>query len=135
MISRMMAAHETPTSTLTTMRYLLARHPEWQERLRAKALGIGRQRLEFDDLDRLDELTWTMREALRLTPPLTSMPRMCVKNTVFQGFEIPAGTLVGVYPIHVHYIASLWTDPRSFHPEQFSPEPQEDKRPSFCLRP
>src|SRR5258708_40379509 len=100
MISRMMAAHETPTSTLTTMMYLLARHPEWQERLRAKALGIGRQRLEFDDLDRLDELTWTMREALRLNPPLTLMSRMFLKDTEFQGFEIPAGTLCRVCPIH-----------------------------------
>jgi len=135
MIFLMMAAHDTTTSTLTTMMYLLARHPDWQERLRAKATEIGRRRLEFDDLDRLDELTWTMREALRLTPPLTSMPRMCVKDTIFQGFEIPAGTLVGVYPIHVHYMASLWTDPQSFDPERFSPERQEDKRHAFAWVP
>jgi cytochrome P450 len=135
MIFLMMAAHDTTTSTLTTMMYLLARHPQWQERLRAKAMQIGRKQLEFEDLDQLDELTWTMREALRLTPPLTSMPRMCIKNTVFQGYEIPAGTLVGVYPIHVHYMASLWTDPQSFDPERFSPERQEDKRHAYAWVP
>ena len=135
MIFLMMAAHDTTTSTLTTMMYLLARHPEWQERLRAKAIAVGRKQLEFDDLDQVEELSWTMREALRLTPPLTSMPRMCIKDTVFQGFEIPAGMLVGVYPIHVHYMDSLWTDPFKFDPERFSPSRQEDKRHTYAWVP
>jgi cytochrome P450 len=131
----MMAAHDTTTSTLTTMMYLLARHPEWQERLRAKATALGKPQLEHDDLDQLEELSWVMREALRLTPPLTSMPRMCIKDTVFQGYEIPAGMLVGVYPIHAHYMPSLWTDPTRFDPERFSPDRQEDKRHAFAWVP
>ncbi|HEX3913852.1 MAG TPA: cytochrome P450 [Steroidobacteraceae bacterium] len=135
MIFLMMAAHDTTTSTLTTMMYLLARHPEWQQRLRTEAMALQRTQLEFDDLDRLEELSWVMREALRLTPPLTSMPRMCVKDTVFQGCEIPAGMLVGVYPIHVHYMDSLWTDPFKFDPERFSAERQEDKRHGFAWVP
>jgi cytochrome P450 len=135
MIFLMMAAHDTTTSTLTTMMYLLARHPEWQERLRTKAMALGKQQLEFEDLDQVEELSWAMREALRMTPPLTSMPRMCVKDTVFQGFQIPAGTLVGVYPIHVHYMDSLWTDPFKFDPERFSSERQEDKHHAFAWVP
>jgi cytochrome P450 len=135
MIFLMMAAHDTTTSTLTTMMYLLARHPEWQERLRAAATALGKAQLEYDDLDQLEELTWTMREALRLTPPLTSMPRMCTKDTVFQGYEIPAGMMVGVYPIHVHYMPSLWTDPYRFDPERFNPARQEDKRHAFAWVP
>jgi cytochrome P450 len=135
MIFLMMAAHDTTTSTLTTMMYLLARHPEWQERLRAKATALGKPQLEHDDLDQLEELSWVMREALRLTPPLTSMPRMCIKDTVFQGYEIPAGMLVGVYPIHAHYMPSLWTDPTRFDPERFSPDRQEDKRHAFAWVP
>jgi cytochrome P450 len=135
MIFLMMAAHDTTTSTLTTMMYLLARHPEWQERLRAEAVSLGRAQLEYDDLDQLEELSWVMREALRLTPPLTSMPRMCAKDTVFQGYEIPAGMMVGVYPIHVHYMPSLWTDPYRFDPERFSAARQEDKRHAFAWVP
>jgi cytochrome P450 len=135
MIFLMMAAHDTTTSTLTTMMYLLARHPEWQERLRAKALSLGKAQLEYEDLDGLEELSWVMREALRLTPPLTSMPRMCIKDTVFQGYEIRAGMMVGVYPMHVHYMPSLWTDPYRFDPERFSAARQEDKRHAFAWVP
>jgi cytochrome P450 len=135
MIFLMMAAHDTTTSTLTTMIYLLAKHPEWQERLRFQAIAMNKDQLEHDDLDKLDELSWTMREALRLAPPLTSMPRMCVSDTVFQDYLIPAGTMVGVYPIHVHHMPSLWNEPERFDPERFSPARQEDKRHAFAWVP
>jgi cytochrome P450 len=135
MIFLMMAAHDTTSSSLTTMMYLLALHPEWQERLRAAAQALSKTQLEHDDLEQLEELTWVMREALRLTPPLTSMPRMCVKDTEFQGYPIPAGTMVGIYPMHVHYMPSLWTNPRSFDPERFSPARQEDRRHAFAWVP
>src|ERR1700743_512740 len=58
MIFLMMAAHDTTTSTLATMMYLLAKHPEWQDRLRIKAIAVGRRQLEFDDLDQVEELSW-----------------------------------------------------------------------------
>jgi cytochrome P450 len=135
MIFLMMAAHDTTTSTLSTMMYLLARHPQWQERLRAQSMTLGRSRLEQDDLERLEDLSWAMREALRLTPPLTAMPRMCVSDTVFQGYLIPAGSLVGIYPIHVHHTPTLWSNPEAFDPERFSPARQEDKRHAFAWVP
>lgn len=135
MIFLMMAAHDTTTSTLTTMLYLLAKHPEWQERLRIRSLELGKQMLDFDDLDKLEELNWVMREALRLTPPLTSMPRYCTRDTEFQGFLIREGTMVGIYPIHVHYMPSLWTEPERFDPERFGPARQEDKRHAFAWTP
>ena len=37
MIFLMMAAHDTTTSTLTSMTYELAKHPEWQERVREES--------------------------------------------------------------------------------------------------
>jgi len=135
MIFLMMAAHDTTSSSLTTMMYLLALHPEWQERLRAASVALGKTQLEHDDLEQLEELSWAMREALRLTPPLTSMPRMCVKDTEFQGYPIPAGSMVGIYPMHVHYMPTLWTNPESFDPERFSPTRQEDKRHAFAWVP
>jgi cytochrome P450 len=135
MIFLMMAAHDTTTSTLTTMIYLLAQHQDWQERLRDQARALGKPQLEHEDLDRVEELSWAMREALRMRPPLTSMPRMCVRDTDFDGFRIPAGTLVGVYPIHVHYMPSLWSEPNQFDPERFSPARQEDRRHAFAWAP
>jgi hypothetical protein len=80
MIFVMMAAHDTSTSTLTTMTYLLAKHPDWQERLRLKALAYDSDELRYDDLETQEELNWVIKETLRLYPPLTSIPRKTVRD-------------------------------------------------------
>ena len=49
MIFLMMAAHDTTTSTLTSLTYELARHPEWQERVRAESRALGEEQPGFDD--------------------------------------------------------------------------------------
>jgi cytochrome P450 len=135
MIFLMMAAHDTTTSTLTTMMYLLARDRAWQERLRDDARALPSRQLDYDDLPELEHLSWVMREALRLYPPLASMPRMCVRDFEIYDSLIPAGALVGVYPIHVHHSPKLWTNPDAFDPERFSPRRQEDKSHPFAWAP
>jgi cytochrome P450 len=131
MIFLLMAAHDTTTSTLTTMFYALARHPEWQERLREESLGFGKAWLEFEDLEKMEGLEWVMKEALRMYPPLTSMPRRTVRECEFAGYRLPADMLVGVYPIHTHHMPSLWSEPDRFDPERFSPARAEHKKHLF----
>lgn len=131
MIFLLMAAHDTTTSTLTTMFYALGKHPEWQERLREESSNFNKPWLEFEDLERMDTLGWAMKEALRLYPPLTSMPRRVTKDCTFNGHLLRAGTLVGVYPVHTHRMPSLWTRPDEFDPLRFSPERAEHKQHMF----
>ena len=103
--------------------------------MRDHARALCKEQLEYDNLDNVEELGWVMREALRMYPPLTSMPRGCVRDVEFQGFRIPAGTMVGIYPIHTHYMPELWTELYSFDPERFSPARQEDRRHGFAWTP
>ncbi|MGH3433687.1 MAG: cytochrome P450, partial [Thermocrispum sp.] len=42
MIFVLMAAHDTSTITLAMMAYYLGRHPEWQQRVRAESLALGK---------------------------------------------------------------------------------------------
>ncbi|MCA9657162.1 MAG: cytochrome P450, partial [Myxococcales bacterium] len=127
MVFLMMAAHDTSTSALTSMTYLLAVNPGWQERLRAAARAAG------DDLEvALDDpvtepLTWTMKEALRLYPPVASMPRYCLREHEWRGYRIPAETIIGLYPIHTHHLPEVWTDPERFDPERFAEPRREDR--------
>ena len=131
----MMAAHDTTTSAITTMVYALARHPEWQDRLRNDALALGKPAPAFDDLDRLVSTDWVLREALRLYPPLTVILRRAVKDCEIHGFHIPANTAVNVFPVHTQRQACWWSNPESFDPERFSPERAEHKRHSFAWVP
>jgi cytochrome P450 len=135
MIFLMMAAHDTTTSTLTTLFYCLARHPEWQDRLREDALALPDAQLGYADLARCERTEWAMKEALRLYPPLTSIPRKAARDCEFGGFRIPRGTPVGVSPIHTHHMPSLWTHPHDFDPERFSPERAEHRRHAYAYLP
>jgi len=135
MIFLMMAAHDTTTSTLTSMTYELARHPEWQDRLREESRALGRDTLELEDLERLQGITLVMKETIRRYPPLPVIPRVTTAPISFGGFDIPAGTMVVVAPIHTHYMEEWWNEPQRFDPSRFSPERAEDERHSHSWIP
>jgi cytochrome P450 len=135
MIFLMMAAHDTTTSTLTTLCYCLARHPEWQDRLRADAQALPDAHLAFGDLACCERTEWAMKESLRMYPPLTSIPRKAARDCEFGGFRLPRGTPVGISPIHTHHMPSIWTDPHAFDPERFSPARAEHRRHAYAYLP
>ncbi len=135
MIFLMMAAHDTSTSTLNTMIFNLARYPEWQDRLREDAVAIGKPMLEYDDLKQTERTTWVMKESLRMIPPLTSMPRMAVRDFEVSGYRIPKDSLIGIYPIHTHHMPEYWTNPHKFDPERFSDERREDLSHKYAWTP
>jgi cytochrome P450 len=134
MVFVMMAAHDTSTSTLSTALYYLAKHPEWQERLRAQSLALP-DHLSLDQLEQLEEHTWVMDEALRLHPPLPFMPRVTVAETEVAGYRVPPGVLCGFAPLVVHRDPRHWTRPHTFDPERFSNARAEHKRHPYAFTP
>ncbi len=92
MIMLMMAAHDTSTSTITTMAYHLAAHPEWQERCREESARLGDGPLDIDSLEKLESLDLVMNESLRMVAPLPFMMRKTVRDTDLMGHYLPAGT-------------------------------------------
>ncbi len=131
----MMAAHDTTTSTLTSLLYLLGRHPEWQERVREESLALGSAFMGFDDRDRLPVLTRCMHETLRLYPPLSTIPRVATRECEYEGYRIPEGALVSVFPIHTHRMGEWWSAPDRFDPDRFTRERAEHERHSHLFVP
>ncbi len=134
MVFVMMAAHDTSTSTLATAIYHLAKHPAWQERLRAHSLARPAQ-LSLDELEQLEELGWAVEESLRLYPPLAVMPRVTTAPTEHGGYAIPPGVLIGLAPALVHRDPRHWSRPHQFDPERFAPGRAEHKRHAFAFAP
>jgi cytochrome P450 len=124
----MMAAHDTTTSALSSLTYELARHPEWQERLREEVFAAGRDGVGLDDMDELPQLGWAMKEVLRLYPPLPVIPRIATASFGFDGYRVPEGSMVVISPIHTHRMSEWWDEPDRFDPERFSPERAEHER-------
>jgi cytochrome P450 len=135
MIFLMMAAHDTTTSTLTSMTYALAQNPQWQQRLLGEMEALGVEQLCYEDLDKLVQTDWVMKEALRMYPPLSTLPKFSLAPFEFEGVRIPAGAMVATYPIHTHYMDEYWTEPTRFDPLRFSEERAEHKRHPYCWVP
>jgi cytochrome P450 len=135
MIFVLMAAHDTSTITLTNMVYHLAKHPDWQERLRAESSALGRTALDYDDLAKLGSMTLVMKEALRLCAPVPAMPRRTTRECEFKGYRIPAGQLVQVSPWFSHTMPEYWSEPQRFDPERFNELRAEDRQHPFLFVP
>ena len=118
----MMAAHDTITSSVTSMAWYLAQHSDWQERLRAECLSAAPagEGLAYDDLGKLEETEMFFKEVLRMIAPVPSIPRRALRDFSFGGYDIPAGTAVSVSPSFTHMMAEYWPDPERFDPTRFT---------------
>lgn len=126
----MMAAHDTITSSATSLIYHLATNPEWQEKLRAEIMavtggpdGSGEPRpLDYNDLGKLDLTEMAFKESLRMIPPVPSMPRRALKEFEYGGYRIPAGAMVGINIYWTHHSEEYWDKPFTFDPMRFTPD-------------
>jgi cytochrome P450 len=116
------AGHETSATALLWWSWLLAAHPEAQARARAEvdALLAGRAPTA-DDAGALPFLSATLKEAMRLYPPVAGLlTRRLTRDITLGGVRLPARTLVRVTPWLLHRDPKAWPDaPLAFKPERF----------------
>ncbi len=135
MIFVMMAAHDTSTIALSMLTYFLGRHPEWQDRLRAESLALGKDTLDYEDIDALTSLDLAFKETIRINAPVGMLFRKAVRDTDILGHYVPAGTLVAIHPWATMLREEWWPNPTHWDPERFSPERREDKVHRFAWAP
>jgi cytochrome P450 len=126
----MLAAHDTLTSSLTSLVYRLAAHSDWQEKVRAELSGLriaANEPLPFDRLDDLPLTEMAFKEAMRLAPPVPSLPRRAVHDFEFKGFRIPAGTGVNINPLYTHFMPEIWPAPDCYDPMRFELEASRER--------
>ncbi|MGW1762632.1 cytochrome P450 [Streptomyces sp. NPDC002073] len=131
----LLAGHETTATSLAFSLWLLARHPEVQDRARAEISQVlGDRTPEAADLDKLPYLTQVLKEAMRLYPAAPVIGRRAVAAAEIGGRVIPAGADVIVAPWVTHRHPRYWPDPERFDPDRFTPE-AEAARPRYAWFP
>jgi len=135
MIFLMMAAHDTSTSTLTTMAYHLAANPQWQERCREEGARIGDDPLDIEALESLKTFDLVINECLRMVTPLPFSVRQAIRDTEILGHYIPAGTNINLWPGMNHRLPELWDEPQRFDPDRFTEPRCEHKRHRYAFAP
>lgn len=114
-----LAGHETSASALGWALYLLATHPEAQERVAAEAEGL---RPEFGVVGSLRFTRDVFREALRLYPPVPMLVREAARAEEFRGRNVGKGAQVVISPWHLHRHERLWERPDDFDPDRWAGE-------------
>ena len=115
------AGHETTSNALTFTFQLLAKHPEWQDKIYDETAKL---KDESDDLmTRMMSskvCQQVLEEAMRLYPPAYFIDRVNIAPDQFNGMSFKPGSnlLFSVYEMHRH--PDLWENPNDFLPERFA---------------
>ena len=128
----MFEGHDTTTSGICWTMLHLARLPDVQQRVHDELdaeLPTGDAPSTLDELARLKYLECTIRESLRVTPPVLFLSRTLRQNRTIVGYEVPAGTDVMVLPYMVHRDPRHWPDPEAFDPERHRTETAASRHP------
>lgn len=119
-LTLVMAGHETTAKALTWTLYLLDRHPEEAEKVRAELDAVlGDRTPTAADLPDLVRCRRAIEEAMRLYPPVWLISRRAKGPDTVGGYEIPAGTLVCVSQWVLHRHPDYWDRPDAYVPDRF----------------
>ena len=116
-----LAGHETSATALGWALYLLASHPDAQDRVAAE-VAVLPETPAFSDLSKLKFTRDVFREALRLYPPVPMMVRQATKPETFRNRAIKPGAQIVLSPWHLHRHERLWDNPDGFDPDRYGTE-------------
>ena len=109
-----LASHEISASALAWAQYLLATHPEWQDKAAKEAAiltepdyaSVAKSKLSRD----------VFHETLRLYPPLPMMVCQSRCPVTFRNRKIAPRSQMVISPWHLHRHIKLWGNPDGFDP-------------------
>ncbi|XP_065054595.1 cytochrome P450 3A24-like [Rhopilema esculentum] len=135
-ITFLLAGYETTSNALAYTTYLLALHPEIQERLYNEVKDCDMNSEDgkiYEDIQKLDYLDAVFNESLRFYPPAWQTLRRAENDIVLGKYKIPRDTTISVPIFVIHHSEQFWKDPEKFDPERFSPERKGDIIPYTFL--
>ncbi|MBS1847451.1 MAG: cytochrome P450 [Actinobacteria bacterium] len=128
-ISMMFAGHHTTSGTAAWTLIELLRHPEWMQRSLADldTLSAAGEDVTYQALREIPNLEASLKEALRLHPPLILLLRLVRTPFDVCGVHIGEGKLVGASPAISNRIPEAFDDADTFDPGRYV-APRDDER-------
>ncbi len=131
----LLAGHETTANALSFAVWLLAKHPEVQERLHAESAAVLGDRAPLaDDYAKLPYAEMVFAETMRLYPPVWVTARTCALPYEIAGYPIRPGAILLAPQYCVHRDSRFFDNATMFNPENFS-EANKANRPRFAYFP
>ncbi|KAJ9659114.1 hypothetical protein H2201_007516 [Coniosporium apollinis] len=122
--SLLVAAADTTGNAMTRAAFHVINDQQAYSKLRSELLAAfpdPRAKQDFVTLERLPYLTAVIKEALRLSLGVIGrLPRVVPEGSAkFNGYFVPAGTIVGMSSWLMHLNSDVFPNPTKFNPERW----------------
>jgi cytochrome P450 len=135
LVTILLAGYDTTALALTYSWYLLAGHPDVEQRFHTELDTVLDGRTPT--LGHVRSLPYTeriLREALRLYPPFYAIVRETTMPVTLCGYDLPADALVMLPQWAVHRDPRWYDAPTTFDPDRWAPD-RAAARPSYAYFP
>lgn len=128
LMTMLIAGHETTAAVLTWSIFLLSQNPSKMKKAQAEIDAVlGKGRVTFDSLKKLEYIRLIVVESLRLYPQPPLLIRRSLKPDTLpggykgqkDGYKIPTGTDIFISVYNLHRSPYFWDKPDQFEPERF----------------
>ncbi|XP_041459303.1 cytochrome P450 3A14-like [Lytechinus variegatus] len=126
-----LAGYETTGTAAGFMLYLLATHPDVQDRLVEEIDDVASsvEDVGYQSISKMSYLDQVFSETLRIYPSAPIIDRVANETFVVNGFTVPKGMRIFIPLFSIHRDPILWPDPEVFDPDRFSKENREKHHP------
>lgn len=120
-IAFLVAGYDTTALAMSWALYLLATHPQWQQKIANEANEVaGTSDITIEHYRDLELTQQVISETLRLYPTAPVIIRDFLEDADVDGTTIRRGT-IGIIPIYaIHRHKGIWRDPDKFEPSRFA---------------
>lgn len=131
-ISMMFAGHHTTSGTAAWTLLELLRNPDYLDQVVEELddiyadKGEGRAEYSFAAMRQIPKLEASLKEALRLHPPLIILMRVVQEDFEVEGHEVKAGQTIAVSPAVSNRLPEDFPEPDRFDPDRNLEPRQED---------
>ncbi|KAG8438727.1 hypothetical protein GDO86_005065, partial [Hymenochirus boettgeri] len=131
----LIAGYETTSSLLSFTSYLLATHPDCQEKLLCEVDKFTQEHgvADYSTVQNLPYMEMVLNEALRMYPPAFRFAREASQDCTVMGQRIPAGSVVEIPIGYLQNDPRFWREPEKFNPERFTAEEKQKRHPFLFL--
>jgi sterol 14-demethylase len=135
-ISLMFSGHHTSSVVASWGLIELLLNPAWMGKVQAEIdeLYADGREVSYQALREIPELECSLKETLRLHPPLIILMRKVMEELEYKDFVIEEGVTVAVSPAISNRMPEHFPEPERFDPERYKPGREDDKQ-SFAWLP
>jgi cytochrome P450 len=122
-VGTMLAMHEVAVTTVTWAWYFLSQYPDVETELHAEwARVLGGRPPTYEDVPKLVYTDQVLSEVRRLFPSVWMVLRFVREDTTFDGYAVPAGSVVMASQQLMHRDPRFFREHYRFDPSRWTPE-------------